>query len=110
VRLQGWRGPSTRGLIGPIGSHRAVPPCQTVLWARPSAHDTAHEPFTRVVPPMPPMGHGARVRARRAAVEGEGARRAARAAGRRQLLYPCLAARCRADPVEDGLAEGGGGR
>jgi hypothetical protein len=57
--------------------HAAVPtvPCQTVLWARPSAHDTAHGPFTRVVLPVPPMGHGARVRARRAAVEGEGARR-----------------------------------
>jgi hypothetical protein len=78
-----------------------------VLWARPSAHDTAHGPFTRVVPPM---GHGARVRARRAAVEGEGARRAARAAGRRRLLHPCLVARHRADPVEDGLAERGGGR
>jgi hypothetical protein len=58
----------------------AVPtvPCQTVLWARPSSHDTAHGPFTRAVPPVPPvspMGYGARVGARQAAVEGEGARR-----------------------------------
>jgi hypothetical protein len=53
---------------------RAVP-CQTVLWARPSAHDTAHGPFSRAVPPVSPMGYGAHVRARRAAVEGEGARR-----------------------------------
>jgi hypothetical protein len=56
------------------------------------------------------MDHGARMRARRAAVEGERARRAARAAGHRRLLRPCLAARRRADPDEDGLAEGGGGR
>jgi hypothetical protein len=54
---------------------RAAVPCQTVLWARPSAHDTAHGSFTRAVPPVSPRGHGARVRARRAAVEGEGARR-----------------------------------
>jgi hypothetical protein len=66
-----------------------------------------HGPFTRAVPPM---DHGARMRARRAAVEGERARRAARAAGHRRLLRPCLAARRRADPDEDGLAEGGGGR
>jgi hypothetical protein len=29
--------------------------CLTVLWARGAAHDTAHGPFTRAVPPM---GHG----------------------------------------------------
>jgi hypothetical protein len=70
---------------------------------------TRHMGHLPVVLPVPPMGHGARVRARRAAVEGEGAHRAARAAGRRQLLHPCLAARHRADLVEDGLTEGRGG-
>jgi hypothetical protein len=61
---------------GDVPRRAAVPtvPCQTVLWARPSAHDTAHGPFTRVVPPVPPMGRGARVRARWAVVKGEGAR------------------------------------
>jgi hypothetical protein len=37
--------------VGP-GHGRAAVPCPTVLWARPSAHDTAHGPFTRAVPAM----------------------------------------------------------
>jgi len=43
-----------------LARHCAVPrraavpavPCLAVPWARPSAHDTAHGPFLRAVPPM----------------------------------------------------------
>jgi hypothetical protein len=40
---------------GPRRAAVLVVPCLAVLWARGATHDTAHGPFTRVVPPM---GHG----------------------------------------------------
>jgi hypothetical protein len=51
----------TRGTAVPCrhgtATCRSVPSvsCLTVLWARGAAHDMAHGPFTRAVPPM---GHG----------------------------------------------------
>jgi hypothetical protein len=92
---------------------RAVPPCQTMLWARPSAHDMAHGSFTRAVPPVPPMGHGAHVRAWHAAMEGEGARRAARATGRAGSsipTWPHAAAQIRSRMGSPRAEVGGDGR
>jgi hypothetical protein len=42
-------GPPCRAATAGPGRAGTVPPCLTVLWDRPSAHDTAHRPFTRVV-------------------------------------------------------------
>jgi hypothetical protein len=75
-----------------VSRRAAVPtmPCQTGLWARPSAHDTAHGPFTRVVPrraahgpwctrASPAGGRGRRGSA--PAMEGEERRRGGEDAG-----------------------------